>query len=544
MVENRAKNYLIHLLFYWLAVPLAIILLNKPGMYYPTAYVKILIKFFSIILILLGFFLAIKSSLLHFMKTGYLPSIFFIPPRFPQTGFYSHSRHPFFLGYGLFLMGGAGFLGDLGLDIGVLVFIILIYFSLYIFKESSYNHIFEDEYKSYRKRVPFFYKIRGEKGPSILKLIAYPAFFLLSKILFPVDSEGTQNIPEGEGVLFISNHLSYLDPIFISAFCHHDLKFFTTADIYNNKFFAFILKKMDTIPVKKYQRDPRALRKLLRTLRKGDSVGYFPEGKRSWTGEPESFPDGISRVLKLVRQPIIPVSLCGLDSFMPRWSDSWRRTKAKVIYHKPFKIDRKENDEQIRKRLSKVLHSPNKNFQHRIYTSRHLNQGIERLFWRCPECGKINSIREKGQRGLFCEDCESEWLLTDDHKMVKIRPKDKAGLVKSIPEWYQKVKEYPLPELPENGYYKLKSGLCILKKKMDQSFQKLDKGYFTFNSERLIFFGRGKQFTFSFSNIDHISDPGNKTIQVTLVENQYRLLLLEGSTLKWMTIFDEFDLSG
>ena len=44
---------------------------------------------------------------------------------------------------------------------------------------------------------------------SIIKLIVYPLF----RVLFSVEHQGVQNVPEEGAVIIAGNHPSYLDPL-------------------------------------------------------------------------------------------------------------------------------------------------------------------------------------------------------------------------------------------------------------------------------------------------------------------------------------------
>jgi len=540
--RNKISEISFHIIFYWLLIPgLILICAPRYKRVSLSLYWDNVIYVSAVIIVLVGMYIALKSALQYFVKSDSLPIIGKVPKHLIRRGLYRRSRHPFFIGHCLMVIGIALFTRSLIFMIISFLYIFMILFILKFVKESKIEKEFGQEYIKYQQKTPFIwsFKKNDSKYPTLLKLLFYPLLRLMERFIFPTEIEGRENIPEEEGALFISNHLSYLDPFFISSYCHHDIHFFTTADVFRNKLMAWFLREMGSIRVKKFEKDPGAIRKLIRHLRHGKSVGYFPEGKRTWNGSPGKFPEGIARVLKIIDKPVIPVSLCGLDSFLPRWSDTWRRTKVKIIFHQPMNIDREWSDYSIESMMYKLLHAPNKNFEHKIFTKRNLNQGIERLFWRCPNCGAIGTINPKGNCQFFCKECESKWEITHRNTVKQI---DKGETIeKSIQRWYADLEKYPLPDFQENRkYYPLKSGKCILETGEFSAMEKIDRGFFSFSREKIVFLGEKKKYSWEFQKINSISDPGNKVLQLTYKDQHIRFKFLEGSSLKWIVILSKY----
>ena len=82
-----------------------------------------------------------------------------------------------------------------------------------------------------------------------------------------------------------------------------------------------------------------AIRHLGNLLGEGSSVLIFPEGKRSETGEIQSFRPGIGMIASRLQIPIVPVRIEGLDRIL---HVSWRMAKpgkARVTFGRPLTLE-------------------------------------------------------------------------------------------------------------------------------------------------------------------------------------------------------------
>jgi long-chain acyl-CoA synthetase len=82
-----------------------------------------------------------------------------------------------------------------------------------------------------------------------------------------------------------------------------------------------------------------AIRYLGELLGDGSSVLIFPEGRRSQTGEIDSFQPGIGMIASRLQVPIVPVRLDGLDRILHQ---SWRMARpgrARVAFGAPLWLE-------------------------------------------------------------------------------------------------------------------------------------------------------------------------------------------------------------
>ncbi|WP_163969873.1 lysophospholipid acyltransferase family protein [Oceanobacillus halotolerans] len=114
------------------------------------------------------------------------------------------------------------------------------------------------------------------------------AKFIVTIIFYPLYRFrviGKENIPQTGPVIICSNHISNLDPVVVGITSHRDIYFMAKGELFENTFLRKLLLGIHAFPVKRGLRDRTALRKGLEILKNGNTLGLFPEGTRSKTGE-------------------------------------------------------------------------------------------------------------------------------------------------------------------------------------------------------------------------------------------------------------------
>ena len=81
--------------------------------------------------------------------------------------------------------------------------------------------------------------------------------WFLHKIVYRVKVLGRENIPRKGGALLVSNHMSFVDVVLISAAAHRPIRFLIFSDVYNIpviKPFALLMRAI-SIPTEMRPRD-------------------------------------------------------------------------------------------------------------------------------------------------------------------------------------------------------------------------------------------------------------------------------------------------
>ena len=166
---------------------------------------------------------------------------------------------------------------------------------------------------------------------SLLRLL----LVLLTNTIYRIRIKGRDNIPDKGGVLFVSNHLSYIDALLLFASIDRPVRFIMARDIYNIWFIKPLAKILKVIPIPSKQR-PRetvkALKEASAQIRAGEVVCIFAEGQISRTGNLLPFRRGFEKIMRHLDNPIIPVNLEGV------WGSIFSYERGKLLWKFPKRI--------------------------------------------------------------------------------------------------------------------------------------------------------------------------------------------------------------
>jgi 1-acyl-sn-glycerol-3-phosphate acyltransferase len=152
----------------------------------------------------------------------------------------------------------------------------------------------------------------------------------VTTVFFDLKVSGTEHMPKTGGVLLLSNHQSYLDPVMIGVQLRRPLSYLGKSELFVNPFLSWIFRRLNAISLKQGAGDIHALRETIRLLKEGHILTIFPEGSRTIDGEIAALQPGFALVVRKAGVPIVPVVLNG--SFA-----AWRRGK-KIFKPWPIRV--------------------------------------------------------------------------------------------------------------------------------------------------------------------------------------------------------------
>lgn len=181
---------------------------------------------------------------------------------------------------------------------------------------------------------------------NLLHFVGLSLLDILFRVLNRVEVLGRENIPSrGErGVLFLSNHISALDPLLfgITAMPRFSPVWWRAAakeELFTNAFSRAVMYTIGAFPVRRRRRDIQSMGRMVEVL-KTDMLIVYPEGTWSTTGKLLPGHPGVGKVIHDARpDKIIPVAVKGTDDILPReaWIPRIGR-RAKIIYGPPMDL--------------------------------------------------------------------------------------------------------------------------------------------------------------------------------------------------------------
>lgn len=161
---------------------------------------------------------------------------------------------------------------------------------------------------------------------------------VVSRLYFRIELEGAERVPKTGAMIVAPNHVSYLDPLWVSIPISRPLRYMTWDRMTRLPLIGPLMLAYGSFPVNVDRGDRAALKASLEQLRAGGGLMVFPEGARTRSGRLEEFKPGVIRLAMDTGAPIVPVTIIGgYRAFSPHHYFP-RPFKVKIIYHQPIRL--------------------------------------------------------------------------------------------------------------------------------------------------------------------------------------------------------------
>lgn len=182
----------------------------------------------------------------------------------------------------------------------------------------------------------------------------------LFKSLFRFQVFGARNVPSTGGVLLVSNHVSYVDPVFIGAAVNRNLHYMARSTLFKPGLIERFLLSMNAFPVHLGVPDRGAIRYALQLLDDGKALHIFPEGTRSVDGTLGTAQAGVALIAHRTTAPVVPVFLDGTEKVLPRGAKMMKLAKVNLSFGRPLNLDpyrEAGSSREIRVKIGEVVMS-------------------------------------------------------------------------------------------------------------------------------------------------------------------------------------------
>ena len=178
-------------------------------------------------------------------------------------------------------------------------------------------------------------------------LMKYIVIGPLVKAIFRPWIVGRRNVPADGAAILASNHLSFIDSVFLPLMIDRPMSFLAKSDYFTGKGIKgwatrMFMKGTGQIPIDRTggKASEASLNTGLQVLGRGDLLGIYPEGTRSPDGKLYRGRTGLARMALEAHVPVIPVVMVDTDTVMPIGSRMPRVGRVGMVIGEPLDFSR------------------------------------------------------------------------------------------------------------------------------------------------------------------------------------------------------------
>jgi len=170
---------------------------------------------------------------------------------------------------------------------------------------------------------------------------------------------GLENIDPSRSYIFMSNHISNLDPPIMLPLIPRQTSVMVKKELFSYPILGKIMLIGSLVPVDRGNRDAgiAAVRDAVKAIQKGLNMTIYIEGKRSFDGRLLPFKKGPFYLAEECKIPVVPITISGTEQVMPKAKFSIQPGTVTVQFHDPIEPNNFGDREQLMAKVRDVINS-------------------------------------------------------------------------------------------------------------------------------------------------------------------------------------------
>ena len=303
------------------------------------------------------------------------------------------------------------------------------------------------------------------KKPSILfrtlmRVVSIPD---LIATRFKFEKIGMEKLEKDEPAFMLMNHSSFIDlEIAATVVYPKPFNIVATTDAFFGK--DWLMRQIGCIPTKKFCTDTTLVRDILHAVKKlRSNVIMFPEAGYTFDGTTTTLSDTLGKCVKMLGIPLVMIKTYGAFSRDPLYNNLQKR-KVKVSATVEYLLSKEQIAEMSPEEIQAVIDEQFTFDSFKWQKENHVRipesfraDGLERILYKCPQCGKESTMLGKGIE-INCSACGASYELSEYGELIAKENTEESFT--HVPDWYKWEREEVKKEI-ESGEYGLDTPVDI-----------------------------------------------------------------------------------